>query len=296
MECRLRKIGVHYQIHGEGRPFLALHGWGLDHRTLANTLEPIFRRRSGWKRIYPDLPGMGKTKAPDWLTASDQMLDVLVEFADRVAPGERLTLLGLSYGGYLAQGLIHRLRERVDGVCLVVPSMGPPGTRDLPPFSVLRAEPFDVEGADEEQVAAFRRMAVVQTREQFALWERDVSPAAKVADGVFLAWLRKSYAFSFDVACLPRPFSKPALFVHGRQDSDCGYREAWNVLGNYPRATFAALDRAGHCLTMEQGPLFAALLNEWLDRVAEAASEGSGKGSSSQTMPSASSASAVPAH
>jgi len=265
MECRLRKIGVHYQIHGEGRPFLALHGWGLDHRTMANTLEPIFRRRTGWKRIYPDLPGMGKTKAPDWLTASDQILDLLVEFADRVAPGERLALLGLSYGGYLAQGLIHRLSERVDGVCLVVPSMGPPGTRDLPPFSVLREEPIDFQGADEDQVSAFRRMAVVQTKEQFDLWERDVSPAARVADGAFLAWLRKSYAFSFDVARLPRPFSKPALFVHGRQDSDCGYREAWKVLESFPRATFAVLDRAGHCLTMEQGQLFTGLLSEWLD-------------------------------
>jgi hypothetical protein len=41
------------------------------------------------------------------------------------------------------------------------------------------------------------------------------------------------------------------------------------LLDNYPRASFAVLDRAGHALAVEQKPLFRALVNEWLDRVEE---------------------------
>ena len=48
-----------------------------------------------------------------------------------------------------------------------------------------------------------------------------------------------------------------------------GYRQAWDILENYPRATFAVLDRAGHCLEIEQEVLFHALAGEWLDRVRE---------------------------
>ena len=55
----------------------------------------------------------------------------------------------------------------------------------------------------------------------------------------------------------------------GRQDSSCGYHDAWSILENDPRGTFVVLDRAGHGLMVEQGDLFNALANEWLDRVEE---------------------------
>ena len=46
-----------------------------------------------------------------------------------------------------------------------------------------------------------------------------------------------------------------------------GYRDRWNILEKYPGATFAALNRAGHALGVEQGGLFPALVHEWLDRL-----------------------------
>ena len=55
----------------------------------------------------------------------------------------------------------------------------------------------------------------------------------------------------------------------GRQDHVSGYREQWDVLENYPRATFVVLDRAGHRLQIEQPELFDALVDEWFDRVEE---------------------------
>ena len=38
---------------------------------------------------------------------------------------------------------------------------------------------------------------------------------------------------------------------------------------DYPRGTFAVLDRAGHFLEVEQEDMFHALAGEWLDRVEE---------------------------
>lgn len=59
------------------------------------------------------------------------------------------------------------------------------------------------------------------------------------------------------------------MILTGRQDSLVGYRDAWQLLENYPRGTFAVLDRAGHNAHNEQHQLFNALLGEWLDRVQE---------------------------
>lgn len=52
----------------------------------------------------------------------------------------------------------------------------------------------------------------------------------------------------------------------GRQDSVVGYKDAWDILDNYPRVTFAVMDRAGHNLQLEQEELFFSLVKEWLIR------------------------------
>ncbi len=54
-------IPVHYAQHGSGMPVLALHGAGVDHREIMAALEPLFANRPGYRRLYPDLPGMGRT-------------------------------------------------------------------------------------------------------------------------------------------------------------------------------------------------------------------------------------------
>ena len=61
----------------------------------------------------------------------------------------------------------------------------------------------------------------------------------------------------------------PALILVGRQDSSVGYRDAWSVLEDYPRATLAVLDREDHGLPVERRAVFDALVNDWLDRFEE---------------------------
>jgi pimeloyl-ACP methyl ester carboxylesterase len=107
VECPIGDTTFYYEEHGEGRPLLLLHGWPLDHRYIANDIEPLFEHRSGWRRIYPNLPGMGKTRAADWITHQDQVLDLVSAFIDTVAPSERFVVAGASYGAYLARGLVH---------------------------------------------------------------------------------------------------------------------------------------------------------------------------------------------
>ncbi|MDH4135736.1 MAG: alpha/beta hydrolase [Anaerolineae bacterium] len=270
MECQLEGISVHYEIYGKGRPLVSLHGFSPDHRLMTGCMEPIFEHRSGWQRIYLDLPGMGKTPGKEWITNSDQMLDVVLDFIDQVIPGQRFALAGESYGGYLARGIIYRRPALVDGLLLICPMIiAEHAKRSVPPQVALVQDPVLLSSLEPGEREEFESFAVIQSQ---SIWERtrdEVMAGIKVAGEDFLTRLQAhGYPLSFDVDAAP-PFEKPTLILVGRQDGMVGYRDAWEILENYPRSTFAVLDRAGHNLQIEQETLFNALVNEWLDRVEE---------------------------
>ncbi len=270
MECVVRGIPVYYEDMGTGRPVLMLHGWPSDHHLMTYDLEHLFAGRPGWRRLYPDLPGMGKTPGADWITSQDDMLAVVLEFLDAVAPGERVVVIGASYGGFLARGVLHERMARMDGLMLLAPSVIPDdGARHLPPPQTLVRD-ADIPAALELDETFWSRIAVVQTAETLAAFRAAVKPGFAAADVSFLERLESAgFVFSFAVGELPAPFPAPTLILTGRQDSLVGYQDAWGLVENYPRATFVTLDRAGHGLAAEQKILFQALVGEWLDRVTE---------------------------
>jgi pimeloyl-ACP methyl ester carboxylesterase len=239
----------------------------LDHRHIYNDLEPLFLQRDGWRRIYPDLPGMGKTRAADWITHQDQMLEIVLEFIDQVTGGERFTVVGASYGGHLAQGAVYRRGAFMDGLFIYVPAFYTDRAKSqLPEHKVLKEEPeFLLALSPDEQ--ELRDFIVVQSMELLDTFRYFISPAEEDADKDFLNRLRKNRQFSFDINLLQEPFKAPALILTGRYDNWCGFHEAFQILDNYPRATYAVLDQAGHALAIEQKDLFRVLVNDWLNRV-----------------------------
>jgi pimeloyl-ACP methyl ester carboxylesterase len=232
----------------------------------------VFRDREGWLRIYPDLPGMGRSQRGDWIASEDQMLQVILEFIDRVIPDQDFTLVGHSYAGYLARGIVHHRRQAVDGLFLLVPWIVYDWRqRRVPAKTTLVHDPALLARLTPDEAEAFAFAAVVQGQAHWARYRREWLPGLQMYNRPFFDRLLEHPPFSFDAeADAPaEPFLKPTLILVGRQDHISGYRDAWEVLEHYPRATYAVLDRAGHRVQMEQEGLFTALVNEWLDRVEE---------------------------
>ncbi len=107
-------MALHHVAYGEGTPVLALHGWSPDHRLMTGCLEPTFTRLTGYRRLYPDLPGMGQSPAGD-IDSSDGIMAALREFIDTEIGDEPFVLIGESYGGYLARALTRRGPSRSSG-------------------------------------------------------------------------------------------------------------------------------------------------------------------------------------
>src|ERR1700712_386672 len=121
MQVRVGEVVVHYVEHGAGRPVLTLHGAGVDHREAEACFEPAFDGVAGLRRIYPDLPGMGRTVAPETLRSADDVLATLLAFVAEVARGEPYLLIGHSAGAYYAQAMAAMFPTQVAGLALVCP-------------------------------------------------------------------------------------------------------------------------------------------------------------------------------
>jgi YbgC/YbaW family acyl-CoA thioester hydrolase len=102
------------EVRGEGPAVLFVHGYPFDRSIWSHQVAAL----DGYRRIAPDLRGMGGSDAPDLgysmaIYAADlaALLDVLGV--------EEVVLCGLSMGGYIAFEFLRRWRRRVRGLVLM---------------------------------------------------------------------------------------------------------------------------------------------------------------------------------
>lgn len=256
MERRAGEVTVHFVEHGVGRPVLVLHGAGVDHREAEACFEPAFAGTTEWRRIYPDLPGMGRTFAPASLRGADDVVDMLLDLAAGLADGAPYLVVGHSAGAYFAQAMAARHPAWVAGLALVCPLL--PGTREVPEHRV-------VSGSGEIGDEEFQGYFVVRTPAMLERYERFVAPATELVDWAALERIGERW----EITPVSGPaYGGPTLVVAGRGDSTVGYAAAVDLVEHYPRATLAVVDGAGHALPHEKPELLRTLVTEWLRQVA----------------------------
>lgn len=266
--CKVKNANIYYEDIGSGIPIIMVHGFTPDHRLMSGCMEPIFKEKEEWRRIYIDLPGMGKTRDYEKIHNSDGMLEAVASFINTVIPNQPFLIVGESYGGYLTRGIIKQHKEQILGVAFICPMIIPDREkRLLPDHTIVYADNGFLASLAEDELNDFQSNQVVLDDYNWKRYKEEILSGCKIADSVFLNKIQKSYGFSFSIDDVP--FQKPSVFLLGKQDSVVGYKDAFAILENYSRATFAVLDRAGHNLQVEQAKLFTSIINEWLDRVEE---------------------------
>jgi 3-oxoadipate enol-lactonase len=113
---RLSVNGVRLAVEqrGTGPAILFVHGFPLDRTIWQHQLDSL----TGYRRIAPDLRGMGQSDAPDLGYSMSTYAEDLVGILDAIGEGQ-VVLCGLSLGGYVAFEFLRRWRERVRGLILV---------------------------------------------------------------------------------------------------------------------------------------------------------------------------------
>jgi pimeloyl-ACP methyl ester carboxylesterase len=241
MQSKLQGITIHYEARGRGRTLLMLHGSPGDHARAMAHVEPAFSSRKGWRRVYPDLPGHGRTPGADRIRDMDDYLEVVLEMVDELFGDTGFALGGISFGAYLALGIARKRPSRVEGLLLSVPEV------NHSPLEELRDQKFSTPSIQTPpRLVPDLPEYVEDTRWLEGLPFRDIT----------VPLYRSS-----------KPVQYPALFLFGRQDAPFRYRKYWRLLDDLPRATYAILDGAGHRLWTDRNRLACALLGDWLDRI-----------------------------
>ncbi|BCN29212.1 alpha/beta fold hydrolase [Anaeromicropila herbilytica] len=258
---------IDYERVGVGIPILFLHGWGMDRRIMSGCFEPIFQEfqdtRGLYSRIYIDLPGMGKSHAGPSIKNSDDILEILHLFIKEVVC-EKFILVGESYGGYLARGYINQYPDMVKAIIMLWPLVYPGYQKGrIEPLKVMQRDDEFLQTLSKEQYDSFTYMNVILTKPVWELYQKDILPAIEEQDRHFLEEVLDG-ACSFDVDQLDAPYMNPCLTIVGKQDTEVGYKDQFELMNQYPNATYCAINKAGHNLQIEQPELFRNIVKQWL--------------------------------
>jgi 3-oxoadipate enol-lactonase len=102
------------EVRGDGPAVVFIHGYPFDHSIWTHQIAAL----EGWCRIAPDLRGMGRSDAPDLGYSMETYAADLAELLDLLG-ADKVVLVGLSMGGYIAFEFLRRWRRRVRGLVLV---------------------------------------------------------------------------------------------------------------------------------------------------------------------------------
>ncbi len=118
----IQGLHLHYKLIGNGFPLLIIHGWRGNMGTMEAVFELLFTSNSDIKRVYIDLPGMGDSTSGSYLSSTDDVLEELFDFIDKVI-GAPFLIAGYSYGGYLARAIVDKKPSDILGLFLLAPML-----------------------------------------------------------------------------------------------------------------------------------------------------------------------------
>lgn len=255
---------VDWEVRGEGRPMLFVHGLTFDRTLVRETFEPLLDG-APVKRIYFDLPGHGASKGNRQKASADDLVRAAASLAREVAGETPVAVVGHSYGGYLAQGLVREL-GKVSGLFLVCPVVEPDVARRRVGPRYVQQERGLVFVNDFEQTS-FTEIAVVQTAAALDQFRRVVHPAQVAVDRDFLAATREQYALARPVGEALRDLDAPVGIVCGREDAWVGWEDAATLVKLIVRAQLTVVPGAGNLLPLEAPGACGRAFAEWVARL-----------------------------
>lgn len=259
---------LHYDLRGHGSPIVFIHGAAIDHDAMAQWFEPLMTDQPH-TRLYLDLPGMGATPAlPPDQTDSNHVLAAIQETIHAVLGNQPYTVVGYSYGGYLALGLAFQQPERVQRLFLVCPTLtGVKGERHVADHEVLTTTPIQVtENAD--YFANYQKVTVVQTPETWQAFQTQVIPGIRRTDLDALHQLHRDhgqhYRLTFETDLKATRFTQPITLLSGRHDVTIGYTDHLAFMARQPNGSLGLFADAGHNLPIDQYQMMATYFQHFL--------------------------------
>jgi pimeloyl-ACP methyl ester carboxylesterase len=243
---RLTVAGIELEVlrRGTGRPILLLHGF--------DTVDPEARFLGALARhgeiIAPSSPGFGNSRRPkDFDTIYDLVHLYLAALA--TLPGDKITVLGFSFGGWLAAEIAAACTHRIDRLILVDPLGIKISDRETPDIlDIFNRSPDEVRRRSWHDPDRFAPDYDVMSDEQLVIHARNRAALC------LYAW--HPYMYNPQLPRWLGRINVPTLLLWGASDRVVSPEYGRAYAGMIPGARFELIERAGHHPEIEQPEAF----------------------------------------
>jgi pimeloyl-ACP methyl ester carboxylesterase len=247
------------RVQGEGPALLLVHGYPFDHTIWRDQLTSL----DGYRRIAPDLRGMGRSDAPDLGYAMSTYAEDLAALLDALGVADAV-LCGHSMGGYVLFEFVRRWRSRVRALILVDTTAEADGIEAKRAREVAAATARE-SGAAPVAAGLLAKLLAPETVEQtpeVVETLRRTMVATPVAGMVgALAAMRERHD---STGLLPTLAGIPTLVLVGAEDAINPPEAARRLAGAIPSARLVVVPHAGHVPSVERPDETTAALREFL--------------------------------
>ncbi len=252
-------VSLAVDVRGTNGPaILFIHGYPFDRTMWQHQLGSL----EGFRRVAPDLRGMGLSDAPDLGYSMTTYADDLAALLDTLAIDD-VILCGLSLGGYVAFEFVRRWRARVRGLILMDTRAEPDGpearrTRDAQ--ATLARDRGSEAVADGLIPKLFPDPAAAASAVAMRIRRMiGATPVAGIA-GALVAMRDRPDS----TGLLPTLAGIPTLVVVGDADPITPPDDAQAMAEAIPGARFATIDGAGHIPPLEQPAETSRVIAEFI--------------------------------
>ena len=264
---------------GSGPPVLLVHGFPLDHSMWDAQIEALSSR---FRVIAPDLRGFGPVGQPPsaglqsaqpgaavpQLVTMDRFADDLAALLDALGVGQRVVLVGLSMGGYVAFAFCRKYAARLRGLILCDTR----AAADAPAAAAARHETADRvlrEGPAPLADAMLPKLLAPQTLAQRPEIVAAVRKVILASDRRGIAAALRGMAQRPDFTPLLPQITCPTLVLVGQEDGLSTPDSMQALSRKIPGSQFVIISNAGHLPPLERPAETTAAIEAFLTGLAQ---------------------------
>jgi YbgC/YbaW family acyl-CoA thioester hydrolase len=252
-------VNLAVEVLGAGPAVLFIHGYPLDRSIWREQIRAL----DGFRRIAPDLRGMGQSDAPDLGYSMSVYAADLAALLDALGVDE-VILCGLSMGGYVAFEFLRQWRSRVRGLVLMDTraDADTPEVRRGRDAAAATAKDRGASAIADGMLEKMLAPATLASRPDVAEGLRALMSSTPVAGIVgALAAMRDRQGSEPLLATLAEI---PTLVMVGEADAVTPPEQARTMAKSIPGAQIAIVPGAGHLPPVEQPQATTERLREFL--------------------------------
>ncbi|MBR6523329.1 MAG: alpha/beta hydrolase [Clostridia bacterium] len=251
MKILVNNININYEVFGEGKDVLVLHGWGADIRAI----KPVADALSGSFKVWLlDLPGFGQSDLPpeDWDVYA--YADFVKRFADTLEIVNPI-LIGHSFGGRLSI-ILSAKKIMTPPKIILVDSAGIKPRHGLDYYCKVYTYKIM------KRVAAFigKLSKPLEEKIKGKFGSSDYKNANPIMRKVMVRVVNEDLTYLLkDIAC-------PTLLFWGEKDDATPLSDAKKMEKLIPDAGVVTVPGGGHYSYIDNFPLFNAVSNKFLEK------------------------------